>query len=143
MNPAVDLTIEFKSERFDYTGELPPGANGGNCFYGKDLAEFMCKVLEQHGVFGEYFDEDWGWLVLAHENSEPMIEMCVYHWQDESSYPQNTWRIRVASYVHDRFLYFFYKRREVENSSSLISSLRSIFDQADFQISIFGESDDW
>jgi hypothetical protein len=143
MNIPVDLTIEFKSERFDYVGEFPPDANAGNCFYGKDLAEFLCAELEQYGVFGEYMDEDWGWLVLAHENSVPMIEMCVYHWQDENSSPQNIWRIRIASYVHDRFLYFFNKRRFVANSDSLVSALRTVFDHADFQVSIFGESADW
>jgi hypothetical protein len=38
----------FTSARFDHTGELPPEANAGNRFYGRDVAGFI-----RDGLAGE------------------------------------------------------------------------------------------
>jgi hypothetical protein len=55
--------IEFTSDRFDHTSELPEDYNAGNRFYGRDLAAFLCDRLNEK-VFDLVFgDEDWGWLV--------------------------------------------------------------------------------
>jgi hypothetical protein len=51
----------FTSDRFDHSSELPPEANAGNRFYGRDVASFVTAGLTERGLDASFFDEDWGW----------------------------------------------------------------------------------
>lgn len=143
MTVPLDLTVEFSTERFDYASDLPAEYNAGNRFYGRDVAEYVCEALEPHGVLCEFLDEDWGWLVLGHENSDPRVEICVYHWQEHDDSPSNVWRLRVCTYVREPCLFIFRKRRELPNSRRLVEGLRSAFAAPEFRVRVFGHSDDW
>ncbi len=138
-----DLTIEFTTDVFDFESELSDQYNAGNRFYGKDVAEYLCKELERFGVLCEFIDEDWGWLVMAHENTDPKIEICIYNWGQVDGPVKNLWRLRVNSSVFDRHLYFFRKLRYVDNSPNLVSALRAAFQGPEFTVTIFGASKDW
>jgi hypothetical protein len=72
------MWLEFSSDRFDHTSELPPDANAGNRFYGGDVAEFISSGLAARGYATRVVDEDWGWLVLARP-----LEISIYHDIDE------------------------------------------------------------
>jgi hypothetical protein len=143
MTIPADLTIEFETDKFDFRSELPAEYNAGNRFYGRDVAEYLCAGLETFGVLGEFMDEDWGWLILAHENTDPMIEISIYHWEDDDTPVQNRWRLRVSSYVHNRFMYFFRKRRNVPNGRNVVAALRSLFQGSEFNVTVFGARNDW
>jgi hypothetical protein len=143
MKKSDGLTIEFTTEAFDYRSELSDEYNSGNQLYGKDVAEYLCTALEKFGVLGDIIDEDWGWLILAHEKTDTTIEICIYNWEADDSSASNQWRLRVTSYVHDRYLYFFRKSRNVQNSSNLVSALRNVFQGIEYNLTIFGISDDW
>jgi hypothetical protein len=43
----VAVRVEFSTDRFALTGELPPEVNAGNRFYGEDLAKYLCESLAQ------------------------------------------------------------------------------------------------
>ena len=137
----ADLTIEFSTGRFDVVSVLPDEYNAGNRFYGKDVAEFLCFGLGAHGFEGDFLDEDWGWLVLASDPGGAHVEICVYHWADDTS-PEGLWRLRVASYVM-KSGWFFKRRQALANSAALEAALRDLFAGAEFRVSIFGVADDW
>ncbi len=55
----------FTSDRFDHSSDLPPEANAGNRFYGRDVASFITAGLSERGLDASFFDEDWGWQAHA------------------------------------------------------------------------------
>jgi hypothetical protein len=69
----------FTSDRFDHTSELPPEANAGNRFYGRDVADFIAAGLSERGLDASFLDEDWGWQVHGKRPDGPMLEISIYH----------------------------------------------------------------
>ena len=53
-----DFSVCFKTDRFDYSGELPEDANAGNKFYGRDVAEFLATGLSSPSLSTDFLDED-------------------------------------------------------------------------------------
>ena len=48
--------FEFTSDRFDHSAELPPEANAGNQFYGRDVASFVAEGLSKRGLDTSFID---------------------------------------------------------------------------------------
>src|SRR4051812_30425492 len=69
----------FTSDRFDHTSELPPEANAGNRFYGRDVAEYICDGLAARGLDASFLDEDWGWQVHGAHADGSVLEVSIYH----------------------------------------------------------------
>jgi hypothetical protein len=87
--------LELTTDRFDHTSELPPDANAGNRFYGRDVAEFVCAGLTGRGIEARVVEEDWGWLVLSRPRDGVTLEIAVYHNLEEDAATENTWRLMV------------------------------------------------
>ena len=92
----MEARFVFRSERFDHSSELPPDANAGNRFYGRDVAEFLTDGLERQGYEASVLDEDWGWLVRARVVPERTLEIGVYHDIEEPGSPDE-WTLIVRS----------------------------------------------
>ena len=87
--------LEFESDRFDHTSELPPDANAGNRFYGRDVAEFIVDGLTARGYESHLFGEDWGWFVRAARPSRrATLEISIYHDIGEHTMP-GCWALNV------------------------------------------------
>ena len=83
------LDLNFRTDKFRLTGELPPDCNAGNQMYGEDMAKWI--VQELPGWELDYLDEDWGWAVLSGECSDindpkrlVCHEICVYAYPDDA-----------------------------------------------------------
>jgi hypothetical protein len=87
--------FELESDRFDHTSELPPDANAGNRFYGRDVAAFIADGLAGRGYASNFLDEDWGWLVRARSGSGTKLEICIYHNIDEDPAAADLWMLNV------------------------------------------------
>jgi hypothetical protein len=77
------VTFAFTSDRFDHASELPLDYNAGNRLYGRDVAEFANDALVRRGLDSRFFDEDWGWQVLAQRDDGRVLEVSVYHDPDD------------------------------------------------------------
>lgn len=75
----MSASIKFKSERFDYTSELPAEYNAGNRFYGRDVAEYLVRQFNEQGLAAHCLDEDWGWLVFSARGASPAFEVAIYN----------------------------------------------------------------
>ena len=69
----------FTSDHFDHSSDLPPEANAGNRFYGRDVASFISAGLTERGIDASFFDEDWGWQAHGNLADESVLEISVYH----------------------------------------------------------------
>ena len=87
--------LELTSDRFDHTSELPPEANAGNRFYGRDVAEFVSSGFAARGLDARAVEEDWGWLVLAQPRRGTTVEIAVYHNLDDDPGREDTWNLMV------------------------------------------------
>lgn len=87
--------FELESDRFDHTSELPPDANAGNRFYGRDVAAFIADGLAARGYTSDFLDEDWGWFVRARSGSGTKLEICIYHNIDEDPAATDSWTLNV------------------------------------------------
>jgi hypothetical protein len=100
-------SIKFKTERFDYRSRLPEEYNAGNCFYGKDVAEFLTGNLTEQGLHAGFLDEDWGWLVFSEKNSSTEFEVAVYNLAEhgEGNRPGvPEWGLWVRAYERKKLL---------------------------------------
>ena len=77
------VSLELTSDRFDRSSELPPEANAGNRFYGRDVAEFVSEGLAGRGFETSFIDEDWGWQTHAKWPDESILEISIYHNPEE------------------------------------------------------------
>ena len=81
----TELWLSFNSDRFDSTSDLPPEANAGNRFYGRDVAEFIADGLRSRCYRSDFLDEDWGWLVRARTPSRTKLMISIYYDIDETA----------------------------------------------------------
>lgn len=146
MRNDCSLTVEFVTERFDYHGDIPPDANAGNRFYGRDVAVFLCTGLRESDVAADFIEEDWGWLVLGRHKSQETLEIAVYHWggvePDDNEGATGTWRLRVSSWKERPFVYVFKRRMPHECSVELASKIRAVLEGGSCTITVFGQSND-
>ena len=109
------VELAFTSDRFDHSSELPPDANAGNRFYGRDVAEFVSE---------NFLDEDWGWLAYVERPDDASLEVAIYH--DEG----DDWRLMVRRLERRRFL----GRREVPLRDDDVAVLVDRFARAGIEL---------
>ena len=124
------LWFAFTSDRFDHTSELPPEANAGNRFYGRDVAELIDAGLAERGLDGRFFDEDWGWQVRGKRPDESVLEISIYHNPDEDPAAENDWVLMVRSLRKGRLLGIVPRFQETEIEPDAIGTLEDVFRQA-------------
>jgi len=120
-------SFAFTSDRFDHTSELPPEANAGNRFYGRDVAEFIRGGLAARGLDASFLDEDWGWQVHAARADHSVLEVSIYH---ESS---NEWQLMVRLLRKERKL-GIHGFREIEVDGEATEALAGVFEEAQIEL---------
>jgi hypothetical protein len=118
----------FKSERFDYTSELPEEYNAGNRFYGRDVAEHLVGKLNEQRLASDYLDEDWGWLVFSQRGSSPEFEIAIYNLAEhgEGSRPGvGEWGLWIRSYERRKLLGLLPKRTAITVPAILLSAVEA------------------
>ncbi len=73
----LDRALSFKTEKFDFTSDLPKAYNAGNRFHGRDAAEYFSEKLSASGLPADFLDEDWGWLILGQAAPSTWFEIAV------------------------------------------------------------------
>jgi hypothetical protein len=121
--------FEFTSDRFDHASELPPEANAGNRFYGRDVAEFISTGLAERGFDASYIDEDWGWQAHGRRPDGSVLEVSVYHNADDEPDTENGWAIMMRSLHKERLLGIVPRFRESEVDDAAIATLEDVFRQ--------------
>ena len=124
----------FTSDRFDHSSELPPDANAGNQFYGRDVAEFISSGLTERGLDGSFFDEDWGWQAHGRRTDGSVLEISIYHNPDEDSAAENDWALMLRSLRKERILGIVPRFREGEVDPDASAALEDVFRQADIAL---------
>jgi hypothetical protein len=123
-------SFAFTSDRFDHTSELPPDANAGNRFYGRDVAEFIRSGLAGHGLDSSFLDEDWGWQVHGRRPDESVLEVSIYHNPEEDPAGENDWVLIVRSLRRGRMLGIVPRFQETEIDAHAIATLDDVFRRA-------------
>ena len=121
--------IEFTSDRFDHTSELPEDYNAGNRFYGRDLAVFLCDRLNEKGFDLVFGDEDWGWLVDGFSPDGTIVELCVYHYADEATPHVPDWALMFRTLERRRVLVVT-RNHEIEVPEPVLAALRGVLRDA-------------
>jgi hypothetical protein len=119
----------FTSDRFDHSSELPPEANAGNRFYGRDVVSFVVDGLSERGLDASFFDEDWGWQAHAKRPDGSVLEISVYHNPDEEPAAEDDWALMLRSLQKERKLGIA-RLRETEIDADAVSTLEGVFLQA-------------
>ena len=124
----------FTSDRFDHSYELPPDANAGNRFYGRDVAESISAGLATRRLDSSFIDEDWGWQTHAGRSDGTVLEVSIYHNPDEAPGAEDEWALMVRSLGKERFLGLVRRFRETEVDSESLAALSGVFDQAGIEL---------
>jgi hypothetical protein len=127
---ARSRSLKFNSDKFDFDSKLPREYNAGNCFYGRDVAEFIAKGLTDLGWPSTFFDEDWGWLVTSRNGAELPIEIAVYELSDRGENPrsgQTAWGLWLRAYGVKRPFASLRPRVEVDVPPALEAVIRELF----------------
>jgi hypothetical protein len=124
----------FTSDRFDHTSELPPEANAGNRFYGRDVAELIDAGLAQRGLDARFFDEDWGWQVRGKPPDGSVLEISIYHNPEEEPEGENDWVLMVRSLRKGRLLGIVPRFQEAEVDPDAVATLEDVFRQAGIEL---------
>ena len=119
----------FTSDRFDHSSDLPPEANAGNRFYGRDVAAFIAAGLSAHGLDASFLDEDWGWQAHAKRRDESVLEISIYHNPEEDPATEDDWAIMLRSLDKGRRLGIT-RFRETEVDAGAVSTLEEVFREA-------------
>ena len=121
--------LAFTSDRFDHSSDLPPEANAGNRFYGRDVASFITAGLSKRGLDASFFDEDWGWQAHAKRSDEAILEISVYHNPEENPATEDDWALMLRSLHKERKLGIA-RFRETEVDADAVSTLEDVFREA-------------
>ena len=116
----------FTSDRFDHSSELPPEANAGNRFYGRDVASFVADGLSERGLDASFLDEDWGWQTHAKRPDGSVLEISIYHNPDEDPAAEDDWALMVRSLHKERKLGIS-RFRETELDADAVAALEDVF----------------
>ena len=123
------LWFAFTSDRFDHSSDLPPEANAGNRFYGRDVASFITAGLSERGLEASFFDEDWGWQAHAKRPDESILEISIYYNPDEDPAAEDDWALMLRSLHKERKLGIA-RFRETEVDADSVSTLEEVFSEA-------------
>ena len=124
----------FTSDRFDHSSELPPDANAGNQFYGRDVGEFISTGLTERGLDASFFDEDWGWQVHAGRADGSVIEVSIYHNPEEDPATEDRWVLLVRLLRKERALGLFPRFRETSIDAASLGALTETFAEAGIEL---------
>ena len=124
----------FTSARFDHSSELPPEANAGNRFYGRDVASFISAALTERGLDSSFFDEDWGWQAHGRRPDGSVLEVSVYHNPEEDPAAEDDWALMVRLLRKERFLGVLSHFGEVEVDPEAIAALEDVFRSAGVEL---------
>lgn len=124
----------FTSDRFDHSSDLPPEANAGNRFYGRDVASFITDGLTERGLDASFLDEDWGWQAHAKRPDGSTLEISIYHNPDEDPATEDAWALMLRSLHKERKLGIA-RLRETEIDADAVSTLEDVFRQAGIALS--------
>ncbi len=124
----------FTSDRFDHSSDLPPEANAGNRFYGRDVASFITDGLAERGLDASFFDEDWGWQAHAKRPDGSILEVSIYHNPDENPATEDAWALMLRSLQKERKLGIA-RFREIEIDADAVSALEDVFRKAGIALS--------
>lgn len=127
------VSFEFTSDRFDHSSDLPPEANAGNRFYGRDVASFVSSGLSGRGLEASFIDEDWGWQAHARRRDESVLEISIYHNPEENTATEDDWTLMLRSLRKERKLGIM-RFRETEVDADAISMLEDVFRQAGIEL---------
>jgi len=117
----------FTSDRFDFSSELPPDANAGNRFYGRDVAEFVSGGLAERGLHASFLDEDWGWQAHGPRPDGSVLEVSVYNNPDDDPARKNEWALMLRVLAKQRRFGVVTRFREIEADPGAISTLEDVF----------------
>jgi len=123
----LDKALRFRTERFDYTSDLPADANAGNRFYGRDAAAFLCERLQARGLEADFLDEDWGWLVHGRADASTRFEIAVYNLDahgegGRAGAPE--WGLWIRAFERTNRLLVLTRRIEVEVPAAVETTVR-------------------
>jgi hypothetical protein len=119
--------LAFTSDRFDHTSDLPPDANAGNRFYGRDVADFVAAGLGEQDLDASFFDEDWGWQVHAARDDGTVLEVSIHHDAGDD------WELMLRVLRKERRLGIV-RAREVPVDDSALALLEAVFRQAGVEL---------
>ena len=119
--------FELTSDRFDHSSELPPDANAGNRFYGRDVAELVSNGLALRGYEASFLDEDWGWQAHGRRPDGSVLEVSVYHNPEEDPATEDDWALLVRLLRKERFLGVLSRFGETEVDPDAIAALEDVF----------------
>jgi hypothetical protein len=126
--------LELTSDRFDHSSQLPPDANAGNRFYGRDVAELVSDGLAARGYEASFLDEDWGWQAHGRRPDGSVLEVSVYHNPEEDPAAEDDWALMVRLLRKERFLGVLSHFGEVEVDPEAIAALEDVFRSADVEL---------
>jgi len=124
----------FTSDRFDHTSTLPPGANAGNRFYGRDVAELVSDGLAERGLDASFLDEDWGWQAHARRPDGTVLEISVYHNPDEDPAAEDDWALMLRALRRERLLGIVPRFRETDVDDEARATLEDVFRRAGIEL---------
>ena len=124
------VALGFASDRFDHSSDLPADANAGNRFYGRDVAEFIADGLRERVLDSSFLDEDWGWQVHARRADGSVLEVSIYHNEEEDPARDGDWSLMLRVLAKQRMLGVLPRFREVEVDDDDVSMLENVFGQA-------------
>ena len=134
------MRLEFETSRFDHSSELPPEANAGNRFYGRDVAEFIRDGLTGRGYDASFFDEDWGWQVHGGRADANVLEVSIYHNPEDDPATEDRWALLVRLLRKERALGVFSRFRETPVDAASLAALTEIFGEAGIELERAAES---
>ena len=129
MNEPLSRCLRFRTDRFDYSSDLPSDYNAGNRFYGRDVAEFLSEGLVMLGIGADYLDEDWGWLILSTDATAPPFEVAIYNLSEHSEGGRpgaNEWGLWIRAYETKKILGLIPKKVETEVPQELEAGIRAV-----------------
>ena len=124
----------FTSDRFDHASELPPDANAGNRFYGRDVADFIAAGFRARGLDASFFDEDWGWQVHGALAGDHVLEISIYHNPEEDPAARDEWELMLRSLRKERLLGLVQRFRETAVADDAIVTLDAVFHEAGIEL---------
>lgn len=123
-------SLQFHSERFDHSSDLPAHYNAGNRFYGADVAQFIAAGLNAGGHEAAALDEDWGWLVSCRFDATSILEVAIYNLSEhrEGGRPgAPQWGLWLRAHRKKKILGFLPRSVEVDVTAAQAAVLRDIF----------------
>ena len=123
---AIERAVAVAKGNIVLPSDLPPEANAGNRFYGRDVALFITAGLAERELDASFFDEDWGWQAHAKLPDESVLEISIYHNPEGDPATEDDWALMLRSLHKERKLGLS-RFREIEVDADAVSTLEDVF----------------